>query len=367
MFGSMPGAKRIMILNLIPNTIGDTLFLIPMIRAIKRKFKNTHLSVTISPPLKPLLKKVKEIDELVAIPRLEKLGNKASKLKKGLNYIAVFLDTLRLLRKGRYDVVLMTQPNFWPNQILPWLSGIRKRIGYDYPGAYAKFLLTDQVRFMSGFEHPERHYVESLFDLLAPLGIKGDKEDKKIDLHVSKEELNEARRALERFGVKGKFVCFQAGAKWKRKQWPADLFQSLAKKIVGMGYEVLLLGSAEEFQMNEDIRDANTKIINLCGKLKLDALAGVLSMAELLIGNDSGLAHLASAVGTTTITIYGTTSIAHSRPLGTGKTIAVFNRAMGEPKRLFEREDLEAHRAIASITVSDVFRAAKGCLKLDGR
>ena len=367
---------RIIIINLIANTIGDSLFETPMFAILKKNYPGCYLAVTASDTSNEMFKNNPYIDEIIHIPELSAIGEDISKFQKTLVYSKVIYELIKYLRKEKFDLAIITQPNFWLSHIIPFLAGIPYSIGYDYPGAHLKFLLGTKVPFADPAAYPDRHFSESNFDLLKPLDVKYTKKDKTILRVVDDEELAAAKALCEKYQIGNTFICFQAGAKWKRKQWAPEKFKELAKLITEKGYKVVLLGSEAEWDLNQTIRGrdsfitgifgfqgtSNPNIINLSGRATLSELAGLLKLSKMIIGNDSGLIHLASAVGTKSVAIYGTTSLLHSRTMGSGKGVQVFSTE-ALPNKLYMEDAAECEARMNSVNVEDVFKAAMGLMK----
>ena len=349
--------KKIVILNTIPDTIGDSLFLTPVFRILKKNFPEKHLAITTTPKSAELFRNNPYLDELILFPEMEKIGGNVSKLRKAAIYFRLMFKIAKELGQKNFDLAIIPQPNFFLAQLLPFLAGIKYSIGYKYPGSVFSFLLTKAVKFFDPGSYPDRHYLESNLDLIKPLNPKFNQGDKRMLRVVTRQELNDAKKLLKKYKIKGKFICFQAGAKWKRKQWPQYGFRELAEILAQKSYKILLFGSSNEWQLNEEVKGSNKNAINLSGKVSLSEIAAILKLSKLLVGNDSGLIHLASSVGTRTVAIYGTTSLKHSRTIGYAKGVQVFNKK-ALPSKLYMNESDECDERMAAIQVNDVLNAA---------
>jgi ADP-heptose:LPS heptosyltransferase len=148
------------------------------------------------------------------------------------------------------------------------------------------------------------------------------------------------------------------------KNWPKEKYSALLPLLQKQfGAAILLLGSKKEFEYNEDIRDENKDILNLCGVYPIRDVGAILSQCDLFIGNDSGIGHYASSLGTKTISIFGSTSPQQARPIGYGKTIVLFKNRTEDIFNTQKRGDVESDiKAMDSISVEDVMSAAKKML-----
>jgi heptosyltransferase-2 len=119
-------------------------------------------------------------------------------------------------------------------------------------------------------------------------------------------------------------VALMPGAEYgNAKRWPTERYSELAARLCRDGYAVWVLGSAKEAPLAEEIRTraGAAMIFNLCGRTSLTEAADLLSATRVAISNDSGLMHVAAAVGTHVVGIYGSSSPRFTPPLTARKTI----------------------------------------------
>lgn len=131
------------------------------------------------------------------------------------------------------------------------------------------------------------------------------------------------RRLLTPLGIEpGEFLVFAPGAAYgPAKRWPAGKFAGLAEVVVAdSGRAVLLVGSEDECSTGRAITAAcgraAGRVVDLMGRTSLEQLIGVLALSEAFVGNDSGPAHIAAALGKPGVAIFGSTSAVHSAPVG---------------------------------------------------
>src|SRR6185312_15826482 len=145
------------------------------------------------------------------------------------------------------------------------------------------------------------------------------------------------------------------------KRWPVERYAGLAKRLVAAGRQVWVIGSAKEHDLGETILQAagEAHVANLCGRTKLVDTVDLLALAECAVTNDSGLMHIAGAVGTRVVAIYGSSSPEYTPPL-TDKADVVYLRLSCSP--CFERECPLGHfNCMMQMGIDDVFaRAIKG-------
>lgn len=110
------------------------------------------------------------------------------------------------------------------------------------------------------------------------------------------------------------YIVFVPGSTWKSKCWPVQHFRELLLLLRSEGLDVVILGAQNEYPLGEQI--AKEEAQNLCGKTTLKEAASWLKHSQACIGNDSGLSHLAGAIGIPTLTLYGATDPLGSLPWG---------------------------------------------------
>jgi heptosyltransferase-2 len=125
-------------------------------------------------------------------------------------------------------------------------------------------------------------------------------------------------------------VCMMPGAEYgPAKQWPVVYYARLAAKLVASGYSVWVLGSAKESALGECItRELAEAGRNLCGSTELVDVVDLLAMATQVVTNDSGLMHIAAAVGVKLNVIYGSSTPDYTPPLTEASTLNIFYQAL---------------------------------------
>ena len=176
--------------------------------------------------------------------------------------------------------------------------------------AYRKRELGDSLRVRL-WRRPfrvSRMLVERYLDALAPLGLRP--EYRKPVFHLSATDIEWAGRHLDGLGLApGAYAVVVPGALWPTKRWPPERFAAVAETIVTeSGLGVLLLGSPSERQLCDEIAgQAGAGVLVDAGDTELGQMAALINSARVFIGNDSGPMHIATAVGTPTVAIFGPT------------------------------------------------------------
>ena len=187
---------------------------------------------------------------------------------------------------------------------MPFFAGIPYRAGF---APRVPFLLTHPV---SDRRHEgAKHEAEYTLDVIRAFGIPAERADS-YETPLRHRAGYSAEKIMERLGLDGgaEIVALHPGASCPSKRWPLDRFASLGLKIHDEfpGKIIAIVGGPGEKEMGESLaREIGGKTLDLTGQLDLKELAGFLSRCEALVSNDSGPVHIAAAVGTRTLTIFG--------------------------------------------------------------
>lgn len=323
------------------NWIGDAVMTISALREIRRAYPDASITLHTRPWAEGVFRDAEFIDNVLEI-----------------RTSSVFAQA-RELRKHKFDLAILF-PNSFESALVARLAGIPKRLGYSTQ--HRGFLLTDRasVPEWKDKDHESRYYL-NLIEHVA--GIQSESSD--ATLPVSTEQRKAARETLFAEGVTEKepVVGFGAGSTNSlAKRWPAANFAKLADRLSNdLKASVVLLGTENESDVAESVVSAsNTRLVDLTGKTDLGTATAILSELDLFISNDMGLAHIAAAVGTPTIVIFGPTNDITTRPLGANVEII---REPVECSPCMLRECPIDHRCMTRISPERVFETAAKMLE----
>lgn len=313
-----------------PGGIGDAVLLLPAIDVIKYKFPDAIIDVL-----------------------CEKRNHGIFLMKKTINTIYLYdrgVDILRCLR-NEYDVVIDTEQWHRLSAVVAYLTGAPMRIGFSTNER--KGLFTHTVPY----SHDE-HEVRSFLNLLKPLmgdtsGIKPEPPFMDIP--------EEFPGHLLPITLKGddKIVSICPGATVRERRWGGDKFGAVARNIDDKGYKVLILGGEGDRGDAKKIMAQAEDCIDLTGRTTLSDVAFLLRLSRLFIGADSGILHIAYAVGTPTVSLFGSGIEKKWAPPGE-KHIVLNKHLSCSPCTRFGytpecKRDVEC---LKNISVDDVIRAA---------
>lgn len=259
------------ILVVAPNWIGDALMAQPLLAALKARGAN--IDVLAPPWVAAVTRRMPEVSEVIEAP-----------LRHGALQLG---ERWRLARRLPPYQEAFVLPNSWKSALIPFLAGIPRRTGYR---GEARYGLLNRIQKASGAAMPA-HYA-------ALAG--GAKPPQK--LRVAEEEISETKR---KFGIGGRYAVLCPGAEYgPAKRWP--YFAGLAPRL---GMPAVVLGAAGDAHAAAGIAGTN-----LVGKTTLDEAVRLIAGAGVVVSNDSGLMHVAAALGRPQVAIFGSSSPEHTPP-----------------------------------------------------
>ena len=275
-----------------------------------------------------------------------------------------YLQLAGKLRKEHFELafVLDRSPML---TLLPWLAGVPRRVGPDSLGR--GFSLTDRVAVSSSPDNLQ-HQAEIYLDLARAIGLPTDHP------HMRFVPTTEERTAVKRLVQDGhRLVALFAGGgsnpgmELTAKRWPLERYRALAKKLVyELDAQVLLIGGPGDEALNNQLLTGldvpEGTVLNLTGRTSMGELGALLERCALFIGNDSSPMHLAAAVGTPVIAIFGPTSPQEygPYPLDDPQHIALWRHPTGKPCFFLGKMQPCANcTCMQAVTVDDVWQAVQ--------
>jgi heptosyltransferase-2 len=338
------------------NWVGDAMMTLPALRELKRLFPHAHITLASRSWAKGLFIGAEFVDELL--------------IHEGRG-LRSFFKQVRIWRKGQFDLAILLTNSF-ESGLVAALAGIPVRIGYASDGRAR--LLTHPI------ELPEwrstRHEIFYYLRIVAGLEWLFTQQQTFLDvqpnasLEVSADRKDEARYLLRRQGVREDrpvIALCPGSINSRAKRWPAESYAVLADRCIDtLGAQILLLGSKEELQVSRRVADRmHNKPIVLTGQTDIADVVAVLSIADMLITNDTGPAHIAAALGRPTLVIFGPTNPLTTRPFS---PFAEIIQHPPECAPCMLRDCPIDHRCMTAITPDEVFARARELLtnKLPG-
>ena len=277
-----------------PQWIGDAVMTEPLLRVLSERGET--LTVAAMPWVAPIYRAMPHVDEVIELP-----------FSRGaLQWWA----RRRFAQAWRGQFVrAYVGPNSWKSALLPWFAGVPVRVGYH---GEARFVLLNQR--IPNPDKDQRGAMVAHYLALAQTEEADTSFQPKLDL-----PLDLLKTTLQKFELKlGAYAVFAPGAEYgPAKRWPATYFAELGLRT---GLPVVLLGSAKEAALCDEIaqsihQERPKTARNLAGKTDLSQAMALIASSQAMLSNDSGLMHVAAAMGVPQVAVFGSSSPLHTPPM----------------------------------------------------
>jgi len=336
---------KILVIKL--SSLGDVILSTAALRAIREKFPQSKykISFLVGEESKDLLLRCPYIDELLVCDLKNKDRGPFGLLRMG-----------QLLRKKNFDSVIDLQ-NSRSSHLLAYLSGCVHRYGYD--NKKFSFLLNYRIQDQKTPLDPVTHQ----FRILKLLGI--DLLNNALELWPSAEDREKVEELFNSQWLsqvqKVVGINISASSRWETKLWPLEYVITLCEELEARDIRVVITGKQEDQPRANMLVDSlkNTKVINACGKTNINELAVLIKKCNVFISADSSPLHIASAVGTPFVALFGPTD--PLRHLPPGANYAVIDKKLNCSPCYKNR--CRSKRCMIEIDPAQVFEAVMKLLK----
>ncbi|MEE4127374.1 lipopolysaccharide heptosyltransferase II [Pseudomonas viridiflava] len=285
-----------------PSWVGDMVMAQTLFQCLKQRHPECQIDVLAPEWSRPLLERMPEVRAALSFP---------------LGHGALELATRRRIGKslaGQYDQAILL-PNSLKSALVPFFAGIRQRTGWR--GEFRYGLLND-VRTLDKERYPLM--IERFMALAYDKGAELPRPYPKPSLQIDSATRD---AALAKFGLTldRPVLALCPGAEFgESKRWPAEHYAQVADARIREGWQVWLFGSQKDHPVGETIREnlipgLREESVNLSGQTSLAEAIDLLSCADSVVSNDSGLMHVAAALNRPLVAVYGSTSPAFTPPL----------------------------------------------------
>ena len=334
----MSEPDRILIVK--PSSLGDIVHALPTLQAVRARYPRAHVAWLVKRQWSSLLERADGLD------RVWEIG-------PGLRG---WVSIVPRLRAERFDLVIDLQ-GLLRSGMMAWLTGCRRRVGFANGREGSPLFYTDRVAVPAAEMHAVDRYLLAAAAVGAPWnGVP------EFGLHPCCEDEQEVDRLLDERGIRRgvPWVAFGVSARWPTKRWPLESFAAVAEALQRDGVRAVLIGGPEDRESARDvIAHMSVPALDMTGTTRLRLLPALLSSAAVMVTNDSGPMHVASAVGTPVVAVFGPTSPVRTGPYGGGH--AVLARADVPCRPCFDRRcrnarQLECLTRVAPEEVLDAVR-----------
>lgn len=301
----MPDYRHILLIK--PSSLGDIVHAMPTCAAIRRAYPKARLTWLVKREWAGLVERIEGVDRVWPVE----------------STLVGWLSQVSPLRAEQFDLVVDLQGLF-RSAAIGWLSGSPLIAGFANGREGSPWFYSRSVPVPS----LELHAVDRYLLVAKAVGavVFGTPE---FHFRLSQADHDEVDRLLSRSGVAPgtSWVALNVSARWPTKRWPAASFAEVADRLQQEGYgAVVLIGGPDERADVAAVRGKmKTPAIDLTGATTVGLLPALLSKASLLITNDSGPMHIAAAVGTPVVALFGPTSAVLTGPYGVGHQVLTGN------------------------------------------
>ena len=324
--------------------IGDVVLTIPCIRALRETYPQARIIVAAWDKAAELLEDCPWLDQIIAVAK------RSRSLWEELRFQ---MDFFRNLRSLHCDLAIDLRTGT-RGAIMAFLSGAAQRIGF-----YAEDGKLWRNRLFTSLLQreytPDLHVADYLLCLLEAFGIAAEQRIPELAVAADKQEKIRVLCEEAALPRDKKIVAVQPFSLWQYKEWGTEKYIALIQWLVAeYGVAVLVTGSAAERERAEEIvRNCGAGCYNFAGKTSIASYAALLQKCQLFIGVDSAGLHIAAAVGTPTVGIFGPSSPVSWAPMG-GKHIVVQKKMSCVPCREKGCSNSEKSSCLDELTLEEV-------------
>jgi ADP-heptose:LPS heptosyltransferase len=286
-----PDTRRVAVVRLRVG-LGDLLASVPALRALRAARPDVEIVMITWPEMAPVVDRMSGyVDELLGFPGYPGIPERPPEL----DLLPGFLERAR---SRRFDLAIQMYGGQAPANEVTALLGARRTAGFFTPGDFPADLATH-------IPYPYRaHEVHRHLQLLRFLGVPPGSDTLEFPLWPVDRVAAAALRAKYDLAPRT-YACIHPGATAASRRWVPQRFAAVSDALAERGLRVVLVGVEGEEPVTAAVRSRmRSDAIDLCGRTDLGAFAALLADARLLVGNDSGPAHLAAALGTPSVAVY---------------------------------------------------------------
>ncbi|MDD3581221.1 MAG: lipopolysaccharide heptosyltransferase II [Desulfobacca sp.] len=324
------------------NWVGDAVLILPALSGLRARFPQAHMAVLAVPRVAPVFQGHPAVSEIIPYAGPDNKGR---------------WQLIKQLRARRFDLALLF-PNSFESALVAWGAGIPQRVGYNTE--YRTPLLTTVIKGPEKLGH--LHQVYRHLGLLRAFGKRVPMAFPKLYLEVR--ELVQAQDLLTQRGIDSRqlIIGLSPGATYgTAKQWYPERFAAVADHLQReFAAQLVLLGGPGDAEVaGRIVNQMRRPPVNLVGDTDLRTALAVIKHLALLITNDSGLMHVAAALGVPLVALFGSTDLDSTGPF---TPLATVLRHPVPCSPCLKRECPTDHRCMELITVTEVVAAARNWL-----
>ena len=329
--------RKVLLVRL--RSIGDTVLATPSLFALKRFLPNVTVDILVEDWVAPLLNDHPHVDNVIVLER----GGFMTRAR-----------VARELRAGNYDVVYNLHGGTTAT-FLTRATGARHRVGFK-SYQYAQLHNHQAPSPLLLWGQQKAHSVEQQLALLGWTGVPVT-DRPRTQLGISNDARAKVQRLLNESGLQEqKMALIHPAAAFATKQWATEHFARIAEFLSARGLAPVAIAAPNERALLKKLcSEAAVKITTF--DLSLPQVTALAAQSSLFVGNDSGIAHIAAAVGTPAVVIFGSSNIAHWRPWNSAPAEVVFEEMPCQPCHGYFCEKFEQPECILRVPLTRVTAA----------
>ena len=329
--------KRVLVVRL--RSIGDTVLATPSLIALKRFLPEAHIDILLEDWVAPVLDGFEFVDNVIIVGK-----DSRSRMR-----------TAWKLRQQRYDIAFNLHGGT-TGTFFTAASGARHRVGYaEYQYSFLyNHLLTDATDF---WQKPKPHSAEQQLALLGFIGIPVSNDQKTYLAVTEHAKLSIEKRLSSLIPHPSSFALLHPAAAFATKTWAAENFATTAEFLDKKGFNIVAVATKKERNVLDTMIYASRVPIIAFDDLSLPEITALASMSSIFVGNDSGIAHIAAAVDTPSVVVFGSSNRDNWRPWTSAPNEIVFESFPCQPCAGYVCKEFGEPRCILSVTPEQVFNA----------
>lgn len=324
--------QRILLIK--PSAVGDVVHALPVVAKLRQRYPKARIDWMLTPHIAEWIGHHPAISNVVLFQR-QAYGKP---WKDWSNTATGFAGFIAQLRDAHYDLVVDLHGQF-RSAFFALVTGAKTRIGFDRPRKSVRLAgrALPKQAFVHGwtgaregswlaYTHRiplptlDAHAAERYLWLGDMLGFAPGPPDFSMPVPAAAEA--RMREVLRAKGASGKPLAFLApGTLWETKHWPAEYFAKVAEYFIARGWAVALGGSGKDRATCERVRAGAPGVIDLSGQTSVSELAALIRLASMCVTNDSGPMHVAAALGSPLVAIFGPTDSLWVGPYGKPESV----------------------------------------------
>lgn len=326
-------------------SIGDTVLTTPSLFALKRFVPNAAIDILLEDWVAPVLDGFPHVDNVITFTR----GSTRARAR-----------VAREIRANSYDVVYNLHGGTTAT-LLTRATGAPHRVGYQ---TYQYGRLHNHLSPSSAslWGRDKTHSVEQQLALLGWTGVPVS-DRPATQLAVTPQAAASVAARMQSADITGEFAVIHPAAAFATKQWAANKFAKVADDLRSRGLAVMTITTADQISIIDELNENTLTPVAAFTDFSLPELTALLARARVFIGNDSGIAHMAAAVKTPAVVVFGSSNTAHWRPWAQAPAEVVVEEMECQPCHGYFCEKFPEPECIKRVPVDRVIAAAERVLR----